>query len=102
MSDLEAGKNLDNSTSQPLTGRKLWWRLFMVLGYQALFYYKDSAFPACPACSSPNVRLTGNGRSYLCLEQDCKSKGSCKVRGATASSGTRRKGGLSSSAWFAS
>ena len=28
MSDLETGKNLDNSTRQPLTGWTLWWTLF--------------------------------------------------------------------------
>src|SRR6266852_2097841 len=80
MSDLETGKNLDNSTRQPLTGWTLWWTLFRK-GDKMLGYYKDSAFPACPACGSPNVMLTG-GQSYLCLERDCKSEGSCEVEGS--------------------
>jgi hypothetical protein len=44
-------------------------------------YYQDSAFPACPACGSPNVRLFAQrkGQSYLCLELNCKSQGPCEV-----------------------
>jgi len=81
VSDLETGKNLDNSTRQPLTGWKLWWRVFMRENLWAPAHYKDSAFPACPACGSPNVVLAGGGKNYVCLERDCKSKGSCEVEG---------------------
>jgi len=82
VSDLEtAGKNLDNSARLPLTGWKLWWRIFIQPGTG---YYKDRAFPACPVCGSPNVRLRALrvGQSYQCLEKDCKSKGSCEVEGS--------------------
>ena len=74
-------KNLDNSARQPLTGWKLWWRLFKRSSGLGLSYYRDSAFPACPACGSPNVMLE-YGQSYLCLEQDCESDGSCEVMGS--------------------
>ena len=86
MSDLETSKNPDNSTRQPLTGWKLWWRLSLRAedGVAMLGSYKDSAFPACPACASPNVMLTASrkGQSYQCLERDCKSRGSCEVEGS--------------------
>jgi len=47
-------------------------------------YYQDSAFPACPACGSPNVMVIARrkGQSYLCLERDCKSRGPCEIEGS--------------------
>jgi hypothetical protein len=86
MSDLETGKTPDNSTRLPLTGWKLWSRLLKCVdsGETLLDYYKDRAFPACPACGSPNVmvRASRKGHSYLCLELDCKSGGQCEVQGS--------------------
>ena len=85
MSDLETGKNLDNSTRQPLTGWKLWWRVFRRGYVFGTGHYQDSAFPACPDCNSPNVMLTpryGSSSFYKCLERDCKSGGLCEVEGS--------------------
>lgn len=82
MSDLETGKNLDNSTRQPLTGWKLWWMLVRRENIFWMVHYKDSAFPECPACGSPNVTLAASGKSYMCLERDCKSTGPCEVVGS--------------------
>jgi hypothetical protein len=86
VSDLETGKKLDNSTRQPLTGRKLWSRRLLRAdsGLEMVGYYKDSAFPACPACGSPNVMVNASrkGHSYLCLELDCRSQGPCRVDGS--------------------
>ena len=77
-------KNLDNSARQPLTGWKLWSRLLLRAqpGFEG--YYKDSAFSACPACGSPNVRLAASrkAQSYLCLELNCRSQGPCQVEGS--------------------
>ena len=42
--------------------------------------YRDPAFPACPECGSPNVRLLRRN-SYWCL--DCKSRDTCVVEGST-------------------
>ena len=84
MGDLETGKKLDNSARLPLTGWKLWWRLLLRDGQGIHSYYKDSAFPACPACGSPSVRLVTQrkGQSYLCLELNCRSQGPCEVEGS--------------------
>ena len=89
MGNPETGKNPGNSTRQPLTGLKLWWKVFFRLCpgesvSDLVGYYKDSAFPACPACGSPNVVLTASrrGQSYRCPERDCKSKGACEVEGS--------------------
>ncbi len=53
-------------------------------GLEMMGYHRDSAFPACPACGSPNVMVTASrrGQSYLCLELDCKSTGPCEVEGS--------------------
>lgn len=88
MSDLETGKNLDNSARLPLTDWKLWSRVlrFVYYGQADLEYYKDRAFPVCPACGSPNVMLRsspkGSDTSYLCLELDCRSERDCEVQGS--------------------
>jgi hypothetical protein len=86
VSDLETGWNLDNSARQSLSGGKLWWRVLLRAGsgLEMVGYHRDSAFPACPACGSPNVMVTASrrGQSYLCLELDCKSAGSCEVKGS--------------------
>ena len=91
-SALDTGRNLRNSTRQPLPGWKLRWRLCLRAGdgMDMLAGYKDSAFPACPDCGSPNVVLLAHGmfyarwkgQSYLCLERGCKSRGSCQVEGS--------------------
>jgi hypothetical protein len=86
VSDLETGKNLDNSARQPLAGWKLWWRFFRRGYVFGAGHYQDSAFPACPACGSPNVVLTPrygiSSALYKCLELDCNNQGRCEVEGS--------------------
>jgi hypothetical protein len=85
VSDSETGRNLDNSTRQPLTGWKLWWTLFLRAGSGRIEgYYKDSTFAACPACGSPNVMVLAHrkGHLYQCLELNCRSHGACEVEGS--------------------
>ena len=45
VTDLETGKNPDNSTRQPLTGWKLWWRLCLRVdsGSDLVGYYTEIA-----------------------------------------------------------
>jgi hypothetical protein len=67
----------------------------MFLG-ESGFIYRDPAFPACPECGSPNVRLElrrrkGPRQRYICLERNCKSRGACEVEG---SSGIERRRAL--------
>jgi len=72
-------KRLTPSSMRPDRGCLLFTRK----GTDGLGYYKDSAFPACPACGSPNAMVTesrtGQGHYYLCLEPGLQARGA--VRG---------------------
>jgi predicted RNA-binding Zn-ribbon protein involved in translation (DUF1610 family) len=90
VSDLETSKNRRNSARQPLPGWKLQWRLHFALRpgkstSELQGYHKDSAFPACPSCGSPNVMLAAHrrGQSFLCLERDCGFEGATEVEGSS-------------------
>jgi hypothetical protein len=65
--------------------RDLFLRCTFFVGEGAGVTYRDPAFPACPECRSPNVRLllTPENRPnrYWCL--DCKSRDTCVVEGST-------------------
>jgi hypothetical protein len=82
--DLGRGRTVkpDNSLRPLITGWRLWLRCTL-LGEGTGVTYRDPAFPACPACGSPNVRLLLTRRNkasrYVCLEQGCKSRGTCVV-----------------------
>jgi hypothetical protein len=74
----------DNSSRPLITGWALWWQVNM-RNQEKGTSYRDPAFPACPECHSPNVRLMVTRRSkpsrYWCL--DCKSQDTCGVEGST-------------------
>ena len=78
----------DNSARPLLPGWRLWLRLFFMAGESGGLYY-GPAFPACPECGSPNVRLLvrrrrKQGDRYQCLEWNCKNRrGPAEVTGST-------------------
>ena len=53
--------------------------------------YRDTAFPACPQCGSPNVWVEHRWRvsRYICLERDCKARGPCEIEGSSGARGRR-------------
>jgi hypothetical protein len=90
----------DNSARPLLTGWRLWLRLSAP--DVPLDVYSDPAFPECPECGSPNVRLTTGrkglrltagrgGNRYGCMEKNCGSKGPAEV---TSSTGIERRRAL--------
>jgi hypothetical protein len=96
----------DNSPRPLITGWRLWLRCTL-LGEGTGVTYRDPAFPACPECGSPNVRLLLGRRNwrlwlrrerrhasaglnyFRCLERDCKGRGVCVV--PLASTGIERR-----------
>jgi hypothetical protein len=85
--------DLRNAYAPLITGWKLWALCtFGVSGEGTGTTYRDPAFPACPQCGSPNVRLLRTRRNrpdqYACIEKDCKQRGICEITGST---GTERR-----------
>ena len=75
----------DNSGRPLITGWELWCKGTFFAGEGVGVTYRDPAFPACPRCQSPNLRLLRTKKkhpsSYWCL--DCKSRDECVVTGST-------------------
>lgn len=83
------GQKPHNSARPLIAGFQLWLRCTFTLGEGIGVTYRDPAFPACPQCGSPNVRLLRTRRkqlnSYVCL--DCKSRDTCVVPDAITVAG---------------
>ena len=79
--EIEQRPKPDNSFRPLLTGWALWWRCTLLAGEGTGVTYRDPAFPACPKCNSPNVRLLRTRRNkpnrYWCL--DCEKRDTCVV-----------------------